>query len=76
MHPHVELFVGGGTVVNLQTLLEELAALDAIGIDTSRLKISDRAHVVLPSHVERDRPARRRGRTPSARPAAASAQPT
>jgi adenylosuccinate synthase len=55
MHPHVELFVGGGTVVNLQTLLEELAALDAIGIDTSRLKISDRAHVVLPSHVERDK---------------------
>ena len=36
MHPHVELFVGGGTVVNLQTLIEELDALTAIGIDTSR----------------------------------------
>jgi adenylosuccinate synthase len=54
MHPHVELFVGGGTVVSLQTLIDELDALSAIGIDTSRVKISDRAHVVFPYHVERD----------------------
>jgi len=55
MHPHVELFIGGGTVVNLQTLLDELDALQAIGVETSRVKISDRAHVVLPSHVARDK---------------------
>ena len=55
MHPHVELFIGGGTVVNLQTLLEELDALAAIGIDTSRVKISDRAHVVFPHHAQRDK---------------------
>jgi adenylosuccinate synthase len=55
MHPNVELFVGGGTVVNLQTLIEELDALAAMGIDTSRIKISDRAHVVFPYHVERDK---------------------
>jgi len=54
MHPHVELFIGGGTVVSLQTLIAELDALAAIGIDTSRVKISDRAHVVFPYHVERD----------------------
>ncbi len=54
MYPHVELFVGGGTVVNLQTLIDELNALTAIGIDVSRVKISDRAHVVLPPHVDRD----------------------
>jgi len=54
MHPHVELFVGGGTVINPQTLLGELEKLAAIGIDTSRVKISDRAHVVLPHHVTRD----------------------
>jgi|HubBroStandDraft_6_1064221.scaffolds.fasta_scaffold11340_5 adenylosuccinate synthase len=54
MHPHVELFVGGGTVVNLQTLIGELDALAAIGIDTSRVKVSDRAHVVFPYHVSRD----------------------
>lgn len=55
MHPHVELFVGGGTVVNLRTLIEELDALTAIGVDTSRVKISDRAHVVFPHHVARDK---------------------
>ncbi len=55
MHPHVELFVGGGTVVNLETLIGELNALAEIGIDTSRVKISDRAHIVFPHHVERDK---------------------
>jgi adenylosuccinate synthase len=55
MHPRVELFVGGGTVVNLETLVGELDALAQIGIDTSRVKISDRAHIVFPHHVERDK---------------------
>jgi adenylosuccinate synthase len=59
MHPDVELFVGGGAVVNPQTLLDELGRLAAIGIDTSRVKISDRAHVVLPHHVTRDAAAER-----------------
>jgi adenylosuccinate synthase len=54
MHPNVELFVGGGTVVNLQTLIEELDALAALGVELSRVKISDRAHVVFPYHVARD----------------------
>jgi adenylosuccinate synthase len=59
MHPGVELFIGGGTVVNPQTLLDELGRLEAIGIDTSRVKISDRAHIVLPHHVMRDAAAER-----------------
>ena len=59
MHPHVELFVGGGTVVNPATLMDELDVLEALGIDTSRVKISDRAHVVLPAHLERDAAAER-----------------
>jgi adenylosuccinate synthase len=50
MHPDVELFIGGGTVVNPQTLLNEIGRLAAMGIDTSRVKISDRAHVVGPPH--------------------------
>ncbi len=54
MYPHVELFVGGGTVVNLRTLVQELDALTGLGIDVSRVKISDRAHVVFPHHVARD----------------------
>ncbi|MBV8066696.1 MAG: adenylosuccinate synthetase [Candidatus Eremiobacteraeota bacterium] len=55
MHPHVELFVGGGAVVNLQTLIGELDALIELGVDVSRVKISDRAHIVFPHHVERDK---------------------
>lgn len=55
MHPHVELFIGGGTVVNLATLMKEFDALTTIGVDISRVKISDRAHVVFPHHVERDK---------------------
>ncbi|MBV8198502.1 MAG: adenylosuccinate synthetase [Candidatus Eremiobacteraeota bacterium] len=54
LHPHVELFVGGGTVINLRTLVEELDRLEALGIDVSRIKVSDRAHLVLPHHIERD----------------------
>ncbi|HEX4014691.1 MAG TPA: adenylosuccinate synthetase [Candidatus Cybelea sp.] len=59
LHEHVELFIGGGTVVSPATLLGELESLAKIGVDTSRIFISDRAHVVLPSHVERDKAAER-----------------
>ncbi len=55
LNPHVELFVGGGTVINPVGLLEELDRLAAIGVDISRVRISDRAHVVLPYHAARDR---------------------
>jgi hypothetical protein len=59
LREHVELFIGGGTVVNPATLLRELESLAAIGVDTSRISISDRAHVVFPSHVQRDAAAER-----------------
>jgi len=55
LNPQAELFVGGGTVVNPATLLAEIEKLTALGIDVSRVKVSDRAHVVLPRHVEADR---------------------
>ncbi len=55
LNPHVELFIGGGTVVSLTGLLDELDRLAAIGIDTSRVKISDRAHIVFPYHGATDR---------------------
>ncbi len=59
MHPNVELFVGGGTVINLRTLIGELDGLAALGLDISRVKISDRAHIVFPYHVARDTAAER-----------------
>ena len=50
-----ELFIGGGTVVSLQSILEEFEKLRDIGIDISRVKISDRAHIVFPYHCAQDR---------------------
>jgi len=55
LNPHAELFIGGGTVVSLSGLLDELGRLAAIGVDVSRVKLSDRAHLVLPYHVAQDR---------------------
>lgn len=56
-NPKVALFIGGGTVVNPLGLLDELDRLAAIGVDIERVKISDRAHLVLPYHAAADRAA-------------------
>jgi adenylosuccinate synthase len=55
LHPNVALLIGGGTVVNLSGLIAELDRLAEIGVDVSRVKLSDRAHVVLPYHAVLDR---------------------
>lgn len=55
MQPHCELFVGGGAVVSLAGLSAELENLRSIGVDISRVKISDRAHIVFPYHAAQDR---------------------
>ncbi|MEO6835026.1 MAG: adenylosuccinate synthase [Candidatus Tumulicola sp.] len=59
LNPHAELFIGGGTVISPAGLIEELDRLAALGVDISRVKISDRAHVVLPYHAAADRAAER-----------------
>lgn len=53
-HTQVQAVIGPGVVVDPDTLLEELAGLNAQGVDTSSLLISDHAHVVLPYHVMLD----------------------
>ena len=50
-----ELFIGGGTVVSLLGLQSELDSLKSLGVDVSRIRISDRAHVVFPYHAEADK---------------------
>ncbi|MBF0779643.1 MULTISPECIES: adenylosuccinate synthase [unclassified Granulicatella] len=47
--------IGNGVVVNPKSLIKELDYLADKGIDTSNLRISDRAHVILPYHIELDR---------------------
>ena len=55
MQPQTQLFIGSGTVVSLDGLLGELKNLAKHGIDTSRIKISDRAQVVFAYHAALDR---------------------
>ena len=42
--------IGNGVAIDPEVLIGEMDQLDAAGIDTSRLLISDRAHIVFPYH--------------------------
>ena len=46
--------IGNGVVVDPEALLKELDALTAKGVDVSGLRLSDRAHVVMPYHKSED----------------------
>jgi adenylosuccinate synthase len=46
---------GPGTVIDPDGFLEEIAELEARGADTRNVFLSNRAHIVLPFHRERDR---------------------
>ena len=47
--------IGNGVVVNPKSLVKEFAYLHEEGVSTDSLRISDRAHVILPYHIELDR---------------------
>jgi len=43
--------IGNGVIVNPRVLIDEIEHLDSRGIDTSGLRISDRANVIMPYHI-------------------------
>lgn len=47
--------IGNGVVINPESLVKELEYLHSEGISTDNLKISSRAHVILPYHIELDK---------------------
>lgn len=47
--------IGNGVVVNPESLVNELKGLQERGVNTDNLRISSRAHVILPYHIELDR---------------------
>ncbi len=54
--PNVTCVIASGVVVNLKTLLDEIALLRSRGVSISNnLLLSDRAHVIFPWHLEEDR---------------------
>jgi adenylosuccinate synthase len=55
LYAHVIPVIADGVVVDPGVLLEEMDALQGRGIDTSRLKISGNAHLVMPYHLEIDK---------------------
>ena len=49
--PRATSIIGNGVVINPSVLLDEIDQLNQRGVDTSRLFISDRAHLVMPYHI-------------------------
>ena len=49
--PRASCVIANGVAVNPESLLEEMRVLNAHGIDTQRVFISDKAHMVLPHHL-------------------------
>ncbi|MBA7639040.1 Adenylosuccinate synthetase [subsurface metagenome] len=43
--------IGNGVVINPAVLIDEIDQLNQRGVDTSRLFISDRAHLIMPYHI-------------------------
>lgn len=49
--PKAVCVIGNGVVVNPEVLIGEIENLTKHGVDTSRLFLSDRAHLIMPYHV-------------------------
>jgi adenylosuccinate synthase len=49
--PDAVCILGNGVVINPEKLLGEIDQLKECGVDTSRLFISDRAHLIMPYHI-------------------------
>ena len=54
LYPGKRAVIGNGVVVDPWKLVEEIDGLNAKGVDTSGLVLSDRAHVVMPYHKVED----------------------
>jgi adenylosuccinate synthase len=55
LHERCLSLIGAGVVVDPRVMLDEIAQLERQGIVLDRLRISERAHVVLPFHTTLDR---------------------
>jgi adenylosuccinate synthase len=51
LRPGVQAVIGNGVVIDPAALLQEISALEAMGVEVkSQLRISNRAHVIFPFH--------------------------
>ncbi len=49
--PQVTCIIGDGVVVDPDVLLGELEELESRGVDTKRLYVSERSHLIMPYHI-------------------------
>jgi len=50
-YPQVTCIIGNGVVINPAVLFQEIDDLSNHGVDTNRLFVSDRAHLIMPYHT-------------------------
>ncbi|MFC2067513.1 adenylosuccinate synthase [Chloroflexota bacterium] len=50
-YTHNVCIIGNGVAINPAALINEIDQLNQYGVDTSRLYISDRAHLIMPYHI-------------------------
>ncbi|MBI2706342.1 MAG: adenylosuccinate synthase [Actinobacteria bacterium] len=55
LYDHIVPVIGNGVVVDPRVLLAELDMLTSKGVDTSKLRVSGNAHLILPYHQEIDK---------------------
>lgn len=55
LYPDTLCVIGNGVVVNPVVLMKEIENLEARGVSVDSLRISDRAHVIMPYHEVQDR---------------------
>src|SRR5690242_1239724 len=51
LYPGKRCLIGNGVVVDPRVIIEEISGLHARGVDTSGLRISANAHVIMPYHL-------------------------
>jgi adenylosuccinate synthase len=54
LYPFITPVIGNGVVVDPATLVKEMDMLNSRGVDTSKLRVSGNAHLIMPYHQELD----------------------
>ncbi|HET7654750.1 MAG TPA: adenylosuccinate synthase [Acidimicrobiales bacterium] len=54
LYPFITPVIGNGVVVDPATLVKEMDTLNSRGVDTSNLRVSGNAHLIMPYHQELD----------------------
>jgi adenylosuccinate synthase len=54
MYPSCTPVIASGVVIDPRVLLEEIDMLESRGVDTSRLRVSSNAHLIMPYHRKLD----------------------